>query len=173
MIPTSLNARLTARPNLLALMAAVLIGGFAYSFVPTSGDAGDSDLLDRMTIDATSVNRVTLFLDWSDREEDAFLYQFSTIAGDVLTSGRWEITPGFNTLHVEADEWPVGHLVLSVLTKKSLARKVFKRFPPAQAPAPESGNGSVTEPVQPTATQTHELGGADSPKNQGSELAPY
>ena len=145
----------TVRPNLLALVAAFLIGGLALSFSTPASDSGDSDLLERMTVDASESNRVTLYLDWNDREDDAFLYQFSTLAGDVLTSGRWVIVPGDNTLHVESSDWPVGHLVLSVLTKKSLARKVFKRFPPAAAleSAPEEGK-------------------ADLPKKQGAELAP-
>ncbi len=165
------------RQNLLVFMAAFLIGGLALSFSTsgrTTGDVGDADLLDRMTIDATEANRVTLYLDWKDMEEDAFLYQFSTLSGEVLTSGRWVILPGPNTLHVESDDWPVGHLVLSVLTKKSLARKVFKRFPPAAAlqSAPSDGTEGGDIPAQPTEGQTPEVGDADLPKKQGAEHTP-
>jgi hypothetical protein len=165
------------RQNLLAFMAAFLIGGLALSFSTpgiNTGDDGDSNLLERMTIDATEADLVTLYLDWKDMEEDAFLFQFSTLSGDVLTSGRWVILPGPNTMQVESDGWPVGHLVLSVLTKKSLARKVFKRFPPAAAlqSAPSDGTEGDDIPAQPTEGQTPEVGDADLPKKQGAELAP-
>ena len=83
-------------------------------------------LLERILIDTDSKERVVLRVEME--EENFVLYQVGLPNGRVLRSGSWLLAPGPNELILDAKEWPLGTLELSVLTKKDLMKLDFERW---------------------------------------------
>lgn len=82
-------------------------------------------LLERIQIDTESKERVILRVEME--QENFVLYQVGLPDGRVLRSGSWLLAPGPNELILDAKEWPLGTLELSVLTKKDLMKLDFER----------------------------------------------
>ena len=130
---------LIRRAARVAASAAVLTPAMAYSteavidrelHLPKArivhDPVGKRHLLERMAIDANSKpERVLLSVDMD--KEDFVLYQVATPEGKVLRSGSWLLAPGKNELVLDARQWPLGKLELSVLTRSDLMKLDFVR----------------------------------------------